>query len=51
MLRTLSPGTLRQLRAGLEHHHPRVRDLLEQHPRIGGADGPAADDGDGWRWT
>ena len=40
-------GNLRQLRAGFEHHHPGVRDLLEEHPRIGGADRPAADDGDG----
>ena len=40
-------GKLRHLRSGFEHHHPRVRDLLEEHPGIGGADGAAADDGDG----
>ena len=40
-------GKFRQLRTGFEHHDPGIRDPLEQHPGVGGADRPAADDGDG----
>ncbi len=42
---------LGELRPGFEHHHPRVRDLLQEHAGVGGADRSAADDGDSWVWT
>ena len=39
-------GTLGQLRACLEHDDTGIRNALEQQPGVGGADRPAADDGD-----